>query len=87
MIKEFLTTCHRWLGFPVGILFIITFGTGLITAIDELSVRVEQALVNNNNHSSTPVLAIMALFLARSLSGKIGYLALLCQLRLRPTIN
>ncbi len=49
MIKKFLTTSHRWLGFPVGILFIITFATGLITAIDELSVRVDQALLNNNN--------------------------------------
>jgi len=43
MIKKFLTTLHRWLGFPVGILFIITFGTGLITAIDELSVRFNHA--------------------------------------------
>ena len=49
MIKKFFTTSHRWLGFPVGILFIITFGTGLITTIDELSVRVEQALLNHNN--------------------------------------
>lgn len=40
MIKRFLTTTHRWLGFPVGILFIITFGTGFITAIDELYGRI-----------------------------------------------
>ena len=34
-----LKKIHRWLGFPIGIIFLITFGTGLITAISELVSR------------------------------------------------
>jgi len=38
-MKKFLVTSHRWVGFPVGILFVVLFGTGFITAIDELLIR------------------------------------------------
>ncbi len=47
-MKKILTTLHRWLGFPVGLLFVITFGTGCLTALDELLERREQHLFNTN---------------------------------------
>jgi len=47
-MKKFVVTVHRWLGFPVGILFIVTFGTGCITAVDELLQRFE-----NNRQNAT----------------------------------
>lgn len=46
-MKKTLITLHRWLGFPLGILFIITFATGCLTAIDELLTRVEQSNENS----------------------------------------
>ncbi len=47
-MKKILTTLHRWLGFPVGILFVVMFGSGCLTAIDELLERYEQAQYNSN---------------------------------------
>lgn len=41
-MKKTLTTLHRWLGFPLGIVFIITFATGCLTAVDELLTRVQE---------------------------------------------
>lgn len=41
-MKKFLSTLHRWFGFPLGLLFVITFGTGFLTSIDELLQRLEQ---------------------------------------------
>ena len=38
-MNKFLVVLHRWLGFPVGILFVVVFGTGAITAVDELIGR------------------------------------------------
>ena len=32
---------HRWLGFPLGLLFVITFGSGYLTAVNELLSRVQ----------------------------------------------
>ena len=32
-MKTFLVTLHRWVGFPIGVLFIVTLGSGLITGI------------------------------------------------------
>ena len=34
-----LKKIHRWLGFPIGLIFLITFGTGFLTSIDELLSR------------------------------------------------
>ena len=42
-MKKFITTLHRWLGFPLGLLFIITFGTGCLTSVDELLERLQQS--------------------------------------------
>ena len=38
-MRKFLITLHRWLGFPLGLLFVITFGTGCLTAVEELLER------------------------------------------------
>ena len=38
-MNRFFVKLHRWLGFPVGILFVVVFGTGAITAVDELIGR------------------------------------------------
>ena len=38
-MKSFLSTLHRWLGFIVGLIFLISFGTGFLTSIDELLSR------------------------------------------------
>lgn len=38
-MNTFLRKLHRWLGFPLGVLFLITFATGFLTAIDELVSR------------------------------------------------
>lgn len=46
-MKKFVVTVHRWLGFPIGILFIVTFGTGCITAVDELLQRFENSQQNS----------------------------------------
>ncbi len=46
-MKKMLITLHRWLGFPLGLLFLITFGTGFLTAIDELLERSDQASFND----------------------------------------
>ncbi len=40
-MKKNLMLLHRWLGFPLGIVFMITFGSGCLTAVDELWQRVE----------------------------------------------
>lgn len=38
-MKNLLTTLHRWLGIPIGLLFLLAFGTGFLTSIDELVKR------------------------------------------------
>lgn len=38
-MNAFLSKLHRWLGFPLGLLFLITFATGFLTTIDELTSR------------------------------------------------
>lgn len=38
-----LRTIHRWLGLPLGLLLLITFGSGLLTAISELMSRAPQS--------------------------------------------
>ncbi len=35
-IKQQFTLLHRWLGVPLGLIFLLTFATGGITALDEL---------------------------------------------------
>ena len=40
-MNKTLSTLHRWLGFPLGLLFVITFGTGCLTAVAELLARFE----------------------------------------------
>ena len=45
-MRKFFTTLHRWLGFPLGLLFVITFGTGCLTTVAELLGRVEHARTN-----------------------------------------
>jgi uncharacterized iron-regulated membrane protein len=47
-MKKFITTLHRWLGFPVGLLFLITFGTGCLTGVDELLERLERMQTNTH---------------------------------------
>lgn len=47
-MKKFLITLHRWLGVPLGLLFIVTFGTGCLTAVDELLQRVNQQQLSGN---------------------------------------
>ena len=42
-MKSVIKKIHRWFGFPLGLLFIVTFGTGLLTAIDELLYQAEYA--------------------------------------------
>ncbi|MCG7636449.1 MULTISPECIES: PepSY-associated TM helix domain-containing protein [unclassified Alteromonas] len=38
-MKKALTLLHRWVGFPIGVLFIVTLGSGLITGVvDYISV-------------------------------------------------
>lgn len=39
-MKKLVTTLHRWLGFPLGLFFVVTFGTGMITAVDEILSRI-----------------------------------------------
>ena len=46
-MKKILITLHRWLGVPLGILFILTFATGCLTAIDELLIRIQQSNENS----------------------------------------
>jgi uncharacterized iron-regulated membrane protein len=46
-MKKILITLHRWLGFPLGILFILTFATGSLTAIDELLIRMQKSNENS----------------------------------------
>lgn len=38
-MKRSLITLHRWLGFPLGLVFMITFGSGCLTALGELLDR------------------------------------------------
>lgn len=45
-MKKALTIIHRWLGFPLGLLFLLTFGTGCLTAVDELLERVNHSREN-----------------------------------------
>ena len=75
MIKKFLTTAHRWLGFPVGLLFIITFSTGFITAIDELSVRIDHAQKSSGYSLQQTTISDNADVLSKITSGKKGYQA------------
>jgi uncharacterized iron-regulated membrane protein len=54
-MKNFLTTLHRWLGFPVGLLFVLSFGTGFLTSIDELVKRAKRpSLLDWHYHNQTP---------------------------------
>jgi hypothetical protein len=62
-----LKKIHRWLGFPIGIIFLITFGTGLITAISELVSRdlvsrdlVSRDLISNDLASTVPASSDLA---------------------------
>ncbi len=48
-MRRFLTKAHRWLGFPFGLLFLITFATGFITAIDELTKHLSLPSANYQN--------------------------------------
>ena len=41
-----LRTIHRWLGLPLGLLLLITFGSGLLTAVSELMSRPPQSQSN-----------------------------------------
>jgi uncharacterized iron-regulated membrane protein len=41
-MQKTLQKIHRWVGLPLGLLFIVTFGTGFITAIEELISRTQQ---------------------------------------------
>ena len=75
MIKKFLTTDHRWLRFPVGLLFIITFSTGFITAIDELSVRIDHAQKSSGYSLQQTTISDNADVLSKITSGKKGYQA------------
>jgi uncharacterized iron-regulated membrane protein len=43
MMNAFLRKLHRWLGFPLGLLFLVTFATGFLNAIDELASRKQYA--------------------------------------------
>lgn len=55
-MKKFLITLHRWLGVPLGLLFIVTFGTGCLTAVDELLHRVDrQQLSANYEYAPTTI--------------------------------
>lgn len=47
-MKKFLSTLHRWLGFPLGLLFVITFATGSISTIEELLKRIN--ISSENSH-------------------------------------
>lgn len=38
-MNKFLSTLHRWLGLPLGLLFLVSFGSGCLTAVDELLQR------------------------------------------------
>ncbi|MFT7561604.1 MAG: hypothetical protein ACI93R_003533 [Flavobacteriales bacterium] len=38
-MNALLRKVHRWLGFPLGVLLLLTFATGMLTAIDELNAR------------------------------------------------
>lgn len=42
-MKKYLVYLHRWLGFPLGLLFIVVFGTGLIAAFEEMLSRMDFA--------------------------------------------
>ncbi|MCG8611166.1 MAG: PepSY domain-containing protein, partial [Pseudomonadales bacterium] len=55
-MHKFLTTLHRWLGFPLGIFFVVTFGTGAITAVDELLKHIQLSpVVDDVAYESMPV--------------------------------
>ncbi len=47
-MKKFLSTLHRWMGFPLGLLFVVTFATGSISTIEELLKRI--SISNENSH-------------------------------------
>lgn len=47
-MKKFLSTLHRWLGFPLGLLFVVTFATGSISTIEELLKRIN--ISSENSH-------------------------------------
>lgn len=40
-MELFLRQLHRWLGFPIGLLFLLTFATGFLTATEELLFRTQ----------------------------------------------
>ena len=54
-----LKKIHRWLGFPIGLIFLITFGTGFLTSIDELLSRTAK-LPQYSEPYQTPSLAQQA---------------------------
>lgn len=43
-MKRFVMTLHRWLGFPLGLVFLVTFGTGCLTAVDEVITRIDHSI-------------------------------------------
>ncbi len=48
-MRTFFVTLHRWLGFPLGLLFLITFATGALTSIDELIQRYNAERIQRDN--------------------------------------
>lgn len=69
-MKNFLSTLHRWLGFPLGLLFVVIFATGAIFAVEELLKRADQATVNSNYSYQSTTLAENAQALATITDGK-----------------
>lgn len=54
-----LRQLHRWLGLPMGVLFLITFGTGLLTAVDELLTRGQFSDFRYQHHSLEQQAAVL----------------------------
>ncbi len=52
-MKKTLQTIHRWLGFPLGLFFIVIFGTGFLTAVDELLKHTEHRQYQYSETSMT----------------------------------
>lgn len=71
-MKKFLSTLHRWLGFPLGILFVITFVTGAISSVEELLKRVDISTENSDYQYRPTTLSENANVLAVITEGKQG---------------
>jgi uncharacterized iron-regulated membrane protein len=69
-MKKFLSTLHRWLGFPLGLLFVVTFATGSISAVEEMLKRVDISAENNDYQYRPTTLAENADVLAVITEGK-----------------